>query len=60
MDNIDSVLDKLAAIPDIPMDKRGIEYHSKCPCGGDMKSWRAMGSGHLRASCEKCGWRLIE
>lgn len=51
---------KIAAVPEIPKNKRGIRYHGECPCGGIILAWRCKDSGHLRAICNKCQWKLVE
>lgn len=54
------IFDFLRAIPDIPNDKRGIKFKSKCPCGGEIISIRSKYNGHLHAHCTKCDCMLIE
>ena len=57
---IDSIFSFMAAIPDIPQNKRGIEYTSKCVCGGTITAIRSKYNGHLHASCDSCKRRLME
>jgi hypothetical protein len=56
----DVIFKKIMAVPDIPICLRGEKFHTKCPCGGVITSWREPKDGHLRASCDKCGWRVVE
>lgn len=59
-DEIGGMFAKMEAAPDIPKDKRGIKYYSTCTCGGTITAMRSTYNGHYRASCDKCGWRMIE
>lgn len=54
------IFDYLQALPDIPDEKCGIEYESKCPCGGTLRAIRSKQYGHMHASCDKCGFVLHE
>ena len=57
--NIDGLFDWIRAVPDIPEDVRGVKYTSECPCGGTIVAMRVEYNGHLRASCDKCGAKLM-
>lgn len=50
----------LEVIPMIPKDIRGIEHKAPCTCGGTVTAIRSIYNGHLHASCDKCGARLME
>ena len=54
--------DYLAAMPEIPNSKKywGKHYHSLCPCGGMLTAMRSTYNGHIRCSCDKCGFNMIE
>lgn len=51
---------KIERIPEIAVDDRGKEYTNKCTCGGTITAYRESSSGHLRAWCNKCGFKLVE
>ncbi len=59
---IHNIQEKLRVVPNIPQRKEcwGIEYSSKCTCGGTMVAIREKSNGHLRVYCEKCGFQIIE
>ena len=50
----------IKAIPDIPKEEYGKVIEVPCPCGGTLQCMRAPQSGHLRAKCDKCGFRMME
>lgn len=54
------MLAKLEAAPTIPLDQRGVSYHSICTCGGTITAIRSPYNGHYHASCNTCGWRVME
>ena len=58
----DPNLEKMECVADIPNKERywGRKYTTQCTCGGVMISMRVRPNGHMRASCMKCGWKLIE
>ena len=54
------LLDKLKVTPEIPFNERGVEHKGKCTCGGTITAIRSTYNGHYHASCDKCGWRMME
>lgn len=56
------VWSRIQAIPDIPKARKywGKEYTSKCPCGGIMTACRNTYNGHIRVSCDKCNFSMME
>lgn len=49
----------IEAVPDIPTNVREKKFFAKCPCGGTITAWRVKYNGHIRAMCDKCGFRLM-
>lgn len=56
----EEVMDWLDRVPVIPKNVRGIKYSAPCACGGTITAVREKINGHMRASCDKCGMRMIE
>lgn len=56
------LMDYLAAMPEIPKSRKywGEIYQSLCPCGGTLTATRSTYNGHIRCTCDKCGFRMIE
>ena len=56
----DALMEVLKVAPVIPFDERGVEHKGKCTCGGTITAIRSTYNGHYHASCDKCGWRMME
>ena len=44
----------------IPFNDRGTEHTFPCKCGGTITGIRNTYNGHLYASCDKCGFKIME
>ena len=59
-EELKEMIEIIKAVPNIDYKDRERKYTSVCPCGGTITAWRVAYNGHLRAYCNKCGFKLIE
>ena len=58
----DDIFDWFKCLPKVPKWTRcrGVEYHSKCICGGTITAVRSKYNGHIHITCDKCDRQLHE